>query len=388
MNNFKKRKICVASGSRSEFGILASVIDELKKNNSLEIQIAVSGMHLSSRYGGTVREIKKTGLTIDAIVRMTPHEDSKFAFARSIGHGIIGFATVFKQIKPDVVLVLGDRVEALAAAITAAYMNIIVAHISGGDSARAGLDESTRHAITKFAHIHFPATQKSAERIHKMGEDSWRIHLTGSPSVDGILRTKLLSKKDIVQKYRLNPKRPFLLILQHSVSTQVEAASWQMEETLKAVASFGFQSIIIYPNADAGGLAIINVIKKFQKKYLFFQTYKNVSRRDYLSLLKTANILLGNSSSGIIESSLFHLPVIDIGIRQEGREQSTNILHVSHNSEEIKIAIHKAIFDQEFLKKVSKCQNLYGDGRASQRIVKVLSDVVINSRLIQKKIAY
>jgi UDP-N-acetylglucosamine 2-epimerase (non-hydrolysing)/GDP/UDP-N,N'-diacetylbacillosamine 2-epimerase (hydrolysing) len=388
MTKTHKRKIAVVTGTRAEYGFLKPIMEKIKNSPFLELQTVVVGMHLSQKFGMTVKEIEKDGFRITGRAKMTPEEDSSFAMAMSIGDGIRELANLFIKLKPEIILVLGDRTESLAAAIAGAYMNIVVGHIHGGDSAKAGLDESARHAITKFAHLHFPATQKSAIRIHKMGEEDWRIYLVGSPSIDGIFNMKKIPKNEIFSKYGLNIKKPLFLVLQHAVSTQVAEASWQIEQTFKALANFKTQTIIIYPNADAGGQAIIKRIEEFKHKCPFFQIHKSLPREDYLSFLETASVLIGNSSSGIIEAPVFHLPVVDIGIRQEGREQSTNILHVAHHHEEIKIAIKKAIYDQKFLEEVSKCQNLYGAGQASRKIARVLSNIEINSKLIQKKITY
>lgn len=383
-----KRKICVVTGTRAEYGLLKPVMQQILKSDQLILQTVATGMHLSPLYGNTIKEIIKDGFQINAKVKMLPKNDDPVETAKSIGEGIIGLSEVFAQHKPDMVVVLGDRVEALAATIAAVYSNIPVAHIHGGDNAKAGLDENTRHAITKLANIHFAATEKSAERIIKLGEDKWRVFVVGAPGLDQIKNEQLLSKQELAKKYHLDFSNPVLLVIQHSVTTQVDKAEYQMKQTLDAVSELNYQTIIVYPNSDAGGRKIINIIKKYVKVNNNLQSFPNIPRIDYLSLLKNISVLIGNSSSGIIETPLFHLPVVDIGIRQEGRERSTNIIHADHKKENIIEAINKALFDEDLKKQVKRCKNPYGNGKASLKIVNKLSLLPIDDRLIQKKITY
>ena len=380
------RNICVLTGTRAEYGLLRPVMQAIKENPTLKLSIIVTGMHLSKEFGYSLNEIIKDGFKITKKVEMNPEEDTGFSMAKYIGKGIMGMADAFKIINLDILLVLGDRMESLAGVIAAAYMNIPVAHIHGGDSARAGLDESARHSITKFAHIHFPVTKKSKERISKLGEDDWRIFTVGAPCLDTILNTKLLTESEIEKKFNLNLKNPFILMVQHSVTTEPEKTEKQIIETLEAIKELGYQTIIIYPNSDAGGRKIISKIKKYEN-LLFIKTYENLSHKEYLSLLKYASVMMGNSSSGIIESSSFKLPVVNIGIRQEGRERANNVIDVGHNKEEIIKAIKKAL-SPEFKEQLKDCKNPYGDGKTGKRIAKILSEIKIDKGLLQKKIIY
>ncbi len=381
------KKISVLTGTRAEYSLLKPVMEEIEKHPQLRLQVIVTGMHLSEEFGHTVDEIKNDGLEIEKKIKMIPEDDSSHSMAKSIGEGITRISDTFNEIKPDILIVLGDRTEALAGTIAAAYVNIAVGHIHGGDKSKAGLDESARHAITKFAHIHFPATQKSAERISKLGEEEWRINEVGAPGLDTALNMNLLSKEDIKNKFDIDLGKPLLIVVQHPVSTQPEKADVQIEETLKAIKNLEHQTIIIYPNADSGGRKIIDKIKQYEK-FSFIRTYENLSHKDYLSLLKYADVLVGNSSSGIIESPSFNLPVVNIGIRQDGRERSKNIIDVDHDKKKIKKSIEKSLFDDKFKKKVEKCDNPYGDGKASKRIVRILEDICIDEELLQKSITY
>jgi GDP/UDP-N,N'-diacetylbacillosamine 2-epimerase (hydrolysing) len=297
-------------------------------------------------------------------------------------------AQTWGKLKPDLVLVLGDRAEPLAATIAGAYMNIPVAHIHGGDACIGGnIDDSTRYAITKLAHIHFPATTKSAERILKMGEDGWRVYMVGSPALDAILNETLLSRGVLTERFKLDLSQPLILLIQHPVTTQVDEAPKQIRETLEAMREGGYPAILIYPNSDAGGRRMIKVIREYER-YPFIKAFKSLPHREYLSLMKVASVIVGNSSSGIIDAPSFRLPAVNIGIRQEGRERGNNVIDVGHNKQEIIEAIKKALMDKEFLDGVKRCETPYGDGKASQRIAEILSNLEITPRVLQKKITY
>ena len=380
------KKIAVVTGTRAEYGLLAPVMRAIQNHPQLDLSIIATGMHLSHNHGYTINEIAKDGFEIYASVDMYL-ENSIGAhgacISTSLGVGMIGIARVFDQLEPDIVLILGDRGEALIAAITALHMNIPIAHIHGGDTMTGGvIDSSIRHAITKLAHIHFPATAESATRIKRLGEEPWRIHTVGAPGLDTILNSKLLSKEELVELYSLNASEPLLLVVQHPITTQPEAATDQMRTTLEALEELKMQSILIYPNSDAGGLSMIEVIKEYEH-LPFLQTFKSLPHIDYLSLLSIADALVGNSSSGIIEASSFNLPVVNIGIRQEGRQRSVNVIDVDHVQDQIIEAIICAKFKQRV-----NCVNIYGDGTAGLRIANVLAGLEINQKLLQKKITY
>lgn len=382
-----KRKIAVVTGTRAEYGILYPVLKAVEAEPSLELSLVVTGMHLSHEFGYTVKEIEDDGFGIDAKVDMLLSGDSPESMAKTIGLGIIGMAQTWGQLKPDIILVLGDRVEPLAAAIAGAYMNILLAHIHGGDSPRAGLDEYARHAITKLSHIHFPATEKSAERIVKMGEDERRVHMVGSPALDVILNEPLISAEVLARKFGIDSSKPLILLVQHPLTTEVEKAAGQMRETLQAIIEVGYPTVLVYPNSDAGGRRMIEVIKEYER-YSFIKTFESLPRKDYLSLMKVARVMVGNSSSGIIDAPSFGLPVVNIGTRQEGRERGKNIIDVGHSKQEIVKAIGRALTDRDFLEEVRKCESPYGDGKASRRIAEILSKIETTPELIRKKITY
>lgn len=380
------RKIGVITGTRAEYGILSPVLRKIETSSSLELSLIVASMHLSEKFGFTMKDIIDDGFEINEKIDVLQKQDTPVAMARSLGRCVCSMADAFETLKPDMILVLGDRSEMLAASITAAYMNIPIAHVHGGEIS-GNIDDSARHAITKFAHIHFPATTKSGEMIRRMGEESWRVHVVGAPGLDSILNGKLMDPIEIAKKFELKRSEPVILMVQHPVTTETESATYHIKETLNAIVELGYQTILVYPNADAGGRRMIDVIKSYEQ-YQFIKTFKSLPHGDYLGLMGIASVLVGNSSSGIIEAPSFHLPVVNIGTRQQGRERAENIIDTGYNEDEIVTALNKALSDVEFKEKVKRCKNPYGDGKASERIVRVLSETKINNKLLQKRTVY
>ncbi len=382
----RMKKIAVITGTRADYGILKPVLNAINEHPGLELSLIVIGMHLLKEFGYTIKEIEKDGFKINAKIEELYNEDSGIGMAKSIGKGIIRISEILDKVKPDILLLLGDRGEMLGGAITATYMNIPIAHIHGGEVS-GNVDEPIRHAITKLAHIHFPATEKSAERIIKMGEDPSNVFVVGAPGLDSILNEKLIEPTELSEKYNLELSKSILLVMQHPVTTEVEDAPDQICETLEAILELKHQTILIYPNADAGGRRIIDVIKEYEK-YPFIKTFKSISHMEYLSLMKIAGVMVGNSSSGIIEAPSFGLPVVNIGSRQQGRQRVENVIDVGHVKEEIKAAIKKALYDEDFKEKVKNCKNPYGDGKAGVRIADILSKIKKDKKLLQKKLSY
>jgi UDP-hydrolysing UDP-N-acetyl-D-glucosamine 2-epimerase len=380
------RKIAVITGTRAEYGIFKSVLREIEADPKLSLSLVVIGMHLSAEFGYTVKEIEEDGFKIEAKINVLHSEDTGAAMSKSVGRCMVKTANALEKIKPDILLILGDRSEMLVGAVSATYMGIPIAHIHGGDIS-GNVDEPVRHAITKLAHIHLAATKESADRIIKMGEEPWRVHVVGAPGLDLILNEKMPEPRQISKKYGLDLSKPVLLVVQHSVVTEADDAPNQIRETLDAIVELGHQTILIYPNADAGGRRMIEVIKEYEK-YPFIKTFRSLLHKEYLGLMKFASVMVGNSSSGIIEAPSFHLPVVNIGTRQKGRQRAENVIDVDYDKEEIKMAIRKALHDEEFKEKVKNCKNPYGDGKAGMRIANILSEVKINERLLEKRMTY
>jgi GDP/UDP-N,N'-diacetylbacillosamine 2-epimerase (hydrolysing) len=384
-----KRKIAVITGTRAEFGLLKPVMTRIRDSEVLRLQTVVTGMHLLPEFGKTIEDIRDSGFDVDARVPMIVGYDDKSSMATSIGVGIIACTQALDILNPDIVLALGDRFEAFAAVIAASYSGRIVAHLSGGDSPQAGYDEYTRHAITKISHIHFPSTAKSAQRIIKMGENPKFVFPVGSTALDTIMNTELPPPEKISRKYDINTSQPFILLVQHPLSTRPDNAEKEITETLQAVLETGYQVFVIYPNVDPGGRKMIEVIEEFSRiEPEKIRAFKSLPFEDYLGVMKVASVMVGNSSSGIIESSSFHLPVINIGPRQQGRERAQNVIDVPNNKNKIRNAVNKALHDEVFRDKVRQCKNPYGDGRASERIVEVLSSIKLDKSILRKKLTY
>jgi GDP/UDP-N,N'-diacetylbacillosamine 2-epimerase (hydrolysing) len=379
-----KRKIVVTTGTRADYGILRTLLKKIEKSSKLKLDLIVTGMHLSPKFGRTINEIKKDGFTVSKEIKFLPTKDTNYEMSLVLGYGIISFSQVFKKLKPDINLILGDRDEMLASAIAAYHMNIPNAHIHGGDRSKGGIDEYNRHAITKISNIHFAASKKSYNRILKMGENPKFVFHTGSPSIDEIKENKITTKKQLEKKFGLKIKGDEILLLQHPITTQSEQSKKQIIETLNALSKLKKNTIAIAPNSDAGNIEIFKNLEKFSEKFDFIKTYPSLPRADFLGFLKYSRLLLGNSSSGMIEASYFNTPVINIGIRQDGREKGSNVINVNCSKNEIIKEIQRCFKRRNQYKK----QNIYGYGEASKKIVKHLEMVKLDKELIRKQIYY
>lgn len=370
------KKVLYITGTRADYGLMHNALELLNNDDDIQLEVAVTGMHLMEEFGYSVNEIKKDNFNLH-IINQTFLKDNKQSMSEFIGRLIVDLTQLMVKIKPDIVLLLGDRGEMLAGAIAASYLQIPVAHIHGGDVSST-VDDSARHAITKLSNIHFAATRKSALRIKQMGENPENIFVVGAPGLDSIIKVKdNIDEKYLKEKY--NIVKDFVLVLQHPVSLEVESSSNQIKQTLDAVTLTDYQILLIYPNADAGGRAMIDKIKEYD-----VDAYKNIPHDDFIGLLGLASALIGNSSSGIIESSSFKLPVINIGTRQAGREKAENVVDVGYDSNEILNALNY-IKSNDYLDKLDNCINPYGDGKSGENILKILKDLDINVDLLNKK---
>lgn len=386
----KKRTIAIITGGRTSYGIYVPVIKAIEAKEDIDYFIIATCMHLMPEFGNTIEEIRRDGFKIGAEVDMHWTKDSLTGQVKAIGQAIFGFTDVFEEKKPDIVLIQGDRGETVAAAIAAAHLNIPIAHMHGGEISGT-IDESNRHAVTKYSHIHFPTTKKSADRIFNLGEQRERIFLVGAAGIDSILRQNLPLKEELAKKYCFDKEKPFILVLQHPCSGEVEESGVQMQKTLAAVKEFGLQSVVIHSNSDAGYKAMIEEIGKQAAAIENMRVFPNLKHNDYLGLMKHAAVMIGNSSGAIIEAPTFCLPVVNIGIRQDRREKAPNILDVGYNQKEILAAIEKSLNDKEFLEIVKQGKTPYdpfGTANAGEKIAKVLSEVKIDKKLIMKCIRY
>ncbi|MDB4285819.1 UDP-N-acetylglucosamine 2-epimerase [bacterium] len=378
------RKILYLSGTRADYGLMQRSLKAIEKHPDLTLEVAATGMHMMADHGMTVEEIRKDGFVLHELP-ITYEGDTRTGMAKFVGECVKAFVEVCEKTQPDVILLLGDRGEMLAGAIAGAYMGIAVAHIHGGE-VTSTIDESARHAITKLAHIHFPATEESAERIRRMGEQPSTVYVVGAPGLVGIDK-ELFGDTEIRERLNLNPKGPFAMLLQHPVSQEVALAEGHIGASLEALKEMEIPAVVIYPNADAGGRAMIGVIESYRDDPAF-SIHAHINRREFLSLMKHAAVMIGNSSSGIIEAPSFHLPVVNLGTRQEGRQRGENVIDNDYGKDSVKEGMKKALYDRLFLDNLHSSVNPYGDGKTDVRIAKLLTEIEVSDGLLQKKLAY
>jgi UDP-hydrolysing UDP-N-acetyl-D-glucosamine 2-epimerase len=379
------KKIVYITGTRADYGLMSSVLKKIQDSKELDLTLIVTGMHLMPEFGNTINEIKKDGYRIE-IIDAVYEKDNLASTLKFLGKFIDKLTDKLKKIKPDVLLILGDRAEMLAGAVAGQYLNIPVAHISGGDIT-GHVDDTIRQAITKLSHIHFPICEKSAERIIKMGENKNRVFIAGATSLDNIKSAKLPEKNTLFKKYKIDKSSRYVIIIQHPVITESDQAKKHMKNILDAITDLKIQSIVIYPNADAGGKKIISVIEKY-RKHDYIKIYPNIPYLDYLGLYKHASAILGNSSSAIVESSSFGVPAINIGVRQKGREKAENVINISYDKKEIIKALKKALFNKKFKQKCRSVKSPYGNGTAGEKIIDILTRLKLNEYLLDKNSRY
>jgi GDP/UDP-N,N'-diacetylbacillosamine 2-epimerase (hydrolysing) len=355
---------------------MRSVLESIETDPRLQLQTVATGMHLDRRHGRTLGQIPK----VDAVV-----DWPKALRAIAVGTAISKLSKAFEKLKPDIVLIVGDRVEAFAAAAAAHLGDIAVAHVHGGDRAMGQMDDSLRHAISKLAHIHFPATRQSARRLEKMGEDRWRIHRVGSPGIDGIRQTAA-PPSTIAAEFPGLKTRRFALVVLHPMDADESVELRRARMVSAALRSSGIERIvIIYPNNDPGAGGIIRHWESLRKDERFI-IRRDVARPIFLGLLRDAALLVGNSSSGIIEAASFRTPVIDIGPRQFGRERCEDVRNVPYRQSSIASAVHR-IWNAGRPSR-GKCGNIYGSDGAGGKIVQMLARTRIDPRLLRKIISY
>jgi UDP-hydrolysing UDP-N-acetyl-D-glucosamine 2-epimerase len=381
-----KRKVCVVVNSRANYGRIKSVLRAIREHPDLDLILIVGASALLWRFGNVAEQIREDGFQTDAIVYSIVEGENPTTMAKSTGMGIMELATQFENLKPDVVITVADRFETIATAIAASYMNIPLAHTQGGE-VTGSIDESVRHAITKLAHIHFPATEKAKDNVIRMGEDPEKVFLTGCPAIDIVADLDLTPPDDLLIRYKgvgpdLDIHKPYLVVLQHPVTTEYGCGFDQINETLKAIKSIRMQTIWLWPNVDAGSDSISKGLRMFREneKPDYAHFYRHFSVEDYARLIANCACLVGNSSSGIREGSFLGVPAVDIGTRQAYRERAANCINVSYNHKEIEEAIRRQIKNGRY-----PSDTTYGDGTAGEKIATILADVNIN---IQKRLMY
>ncbi len=379
------KKIAYVSGTRADFGLMSGVLTAINESSRLKLELYATGMHLMPQFGDTVNIVKQQ-FPQTKIVNAIFTADSKSAVVKFNIKFMRELNNMFEKNRPDFVLTLGDRPEMLCVAIICLYLGIPTGQLHAGDKT-ATVDETARHAITKLSQLHFPATNEAATRIEKMGEEKWRIHVVGAPALDTIFHGTLPNKKDLYQFIKIPLSQKIILLTQHPVTEEIKQAALQIKETIEAVRKFKFPVVVVYPSADPGGRSMIRVIEK-EKKNSQFHIFSSIEYTMFLALAREAKVWVGNSSAGIIESPSFATPVVNIGLRQKGRLRAKNIIDVNGQHDEIEAAINKCLFDEKFKRQIKKIKNPWGDGQTGKRIVKILENVKIDSKLIYKQITY
>ena len=384
-----KRLILAVTGIRSDYDILSSVLHEIKNHPELKLQVVATGAHLSEDFGLTVNEIQKDGFEIVDRIENLLNSDSASSRVKGLSIQLQGLTQTIARVKPDLLLVLGDREESITTALVGAYTNIPVAHIGGGDRAIGNVDDQVRHAVTKLSHLHFVTNKESEERVLKLGEQPFRVHNVGNPGLDRFRTTPKLTISELSKRLKIDliPGEPFLIMIQHVISSEIDQAYEQVKESLEAIKEIGVPTILVHPNSDAGSQQIVKAIQEYEN-LPFIHIAKNVPRLEFINLMRNASCLLGNSSSGILEAPFLKLPVINVGNRQRGRLHSENVQFVNHSKNEIVIAVKRAIFDDDFRRRMLNTSNPYGDGFSSSRIARTLAKVDLNEKLLLKDITF
>lgn len=378
------RTIGVVTTARSDYGILLPVLRAIEADSELRLHLIAGGMHLAPEFGRTIDQIQRDGFRIGDRVEMLLASDSPKGIAMSMGIGVAAYAESYSRFKPDILVVLGDRFEMHAAALAALPFAIPVAHIHGGEVTVGAIDDALRHSMTKLSHIHFAATEEYRQRIIQLGEAPWRVVTSGNPSLDNLRELPPLSRAELEQRFGIRLDPAPLLVTLHPVTLEFERAAWQAEQLLGALAALDIPVIFTMPNADTGGRAISERIRSYVDTHATARILDNLGTQAYFSLMRVARAMIGNSSSGLLEAPSFHLPVVNIGRRQEGRVRAKNIIDVEHDQASILHGIKRAL-DPEFRSSLYGTSNPYGDGGASARIVKVLKETKIDEHLVVKK---
>lgn len=389
----KKRKIIAVTGARSEYDLLYSVYLKLNNDERFDFSIIITGSHLSDSFGYTAQYVEKDGFKIAGKAFSLIDSNQKIGRIVSMGTQISSLANMLWHEKPDIVLVAGDREEAITVTMTCAYLDIPVAHFFGGDVAKDGnIDNSVRYAASKFAHIHFPSLPQHRETLLKLGEDDSRIFVVGNPALDRIISTPYLDKSVLFKNLAVQNKKigRYCVLIQHPIITQVEQQKEHIKITLDSILETeDLHCFVNYPNSDAGFGEIIKAYQEYSNKFPDkFTLFKNLDRINYINLLRNAEFLIGNSSSGVVEVASLGLAAINVGERQRGRLHGNNIIFTNNDKKQIEAAIHKVLNDEDFRSVVAQKINPYGDGQATERIVETLANISLDKTLVYKNITY
>ena len=389
-----KRKIAIFTGNRAEYGLWFPILKTISEDKRLDYKLLVSGAHLKEAFGNTLSEINKDGFKIYKEIKIDHFDDNLPGTTLGIASAIKSTCHCLSVLKPDFLVIYADRFESFGALIAGTQMGIPTAHIEGGDYTEGGaLDDSVRHAMTKLAHLHFTTNKPAAERVRTLGEESWRVHHVGSPSLDSINSKDYASFDEIQDRIPINAEKPLLLFTQHSIATEWEQSTTQIKPSIKALekaaVELNCQILMTYPNDDAGSQAMIMELENLRKRQIpNIHLVRHLGRYLYHGVLSISSACIGNSSSGIKETPAFKCPFINIGDRQKGRLRADNIIEVGYDTKEIFSAIKKSLFDEEFKVQIRDCQNPYGSGNAGKKISDILATIPLNKELLNKKMSY
>jgi len=378
-----KRTIAVVTSSRADYSHLYWPLRDLSQANSVDLRIIALGPHLSPEFGNTFQEIEKDGFPIDARVECLLSSDSDVGMAKTIGVAVLGLADLLGRMRPDLLLLIADRYEMLAPASVALALRIPIAHIEGGEISEGAIDDAVRNALTKMSHIHFTSTCAARERVISMGEEEWRVHRAGAPSLDHLRRGTLLTREQLEAKLHVDLSTPPLLVAYHPVTLAPDTLT-EADAMFAAFEALPDDILFCYPNADAGSRALIARSKAFLASRGRGAIFTNLDAVTYWSLLPHVKMLIGNSSSGIMETPSFQLPTVNVGMRQQGRERARNVLDAAADKTSILKTIDIAR-TPEFRQSLAGMANPYGDGHASERIVQVLTSVPLTPELLVKR---
>ena len=380
------RTIAVVTGSRADYGIYLPLLRRLNSEPAVKLHLLVTGMHLSARFGMTVEAIEADGFPIAERIHVLSDSDRPEDIATAMGRATMGFGEAFARSRSDILVVLGDRFEMHGAAVAALPFKIPVAHIHGGELTEGAIDDSLRHCLTKLSHLHFVSTAEHARRVVQLGEELWRVTVCGALGLDNVRQIPRLSSIELQQKFGIRMTPDLMLVTFHPTTLEFEQAGQQTDELLAAVCAAGLPVLFTMPNADTGGLAIRKRIEAFVRKWPAAQAVETLGTQAYLSVMALCSIVIGNSSSALIEAPCFNLPAVNIGNRQNGRTRGKNVIDVGYGREEILGAIRRAR-ETQFRESIVGAPNPYGDGHAAERIASVLLTTECDGRLIVKRFA-
>jgi len=371
------KKVLVVTGTRAEYGLLRWVIDGIAKSNLLELQLCTTGMHLSPEFGLTYKEIEADGYQIDSKIEMLLSADTPSAITKSMGLGLIGFADELNRLKPDLILILGDRYEIMCAGMAATVARIPIAHLHGGEATEGCIDEAIRHSITKMSHLHFVAAEKYRKRVIQLGENPNRVFCVGGLGIDNILKLNLLSKQELEDSLDFKLSVKSMLVTFHPVTLEGNTSGDQMRELLASLSEFkDYKIIFTMPNADTDGREIFKLIESFCLDNHNCRACTSLGQLRYLSCLKYVDIVVGNSSSGLAEVPSFKIPTVNIGDRQKGRLKAGSVIDCSPKKNQITSAINRAV-SLDFKESCKVIKNPYGKGGASQKIVQTIESITL-----------